>query len=338
METCKFCRENPANKKNTHYLTDSIIRIALNEGGSNVREKGAMYNISTIKESIEFRFQRSTSQEAIVSALGREAHEDEIEQAMSIPFSVDNVFCASCEDKFTTIEKRFLEDILPKLRGLDFTGVNEKSFDEVLDVKAFFLLQVWRMAVADPSLKVTGDFLDHLRSILFDPNSNVEAIISLPLNVTFLSTIGDEIEFTTNKVGILTDNGVDAIAMNDFVIQFPADGKEINFANLFGINQPDTFTHFANVSKEQFLFKVFDNEGRKVVNANMTQLKVDQMLASFESRFTNEFEKQKGKRPYPMLVKIFISEIINGNRFNDSPRYSDEHVTKVLDYILSNIR
>lgn len=49
MAICKFCEHNEATKKNTHYLTDGIIRSCLNIGGTNSREKGMMFDISNKK-------------------------------------------------------------------------------------------------------------------------------------------------------------------------------------------------------------------------------------------------------------------------------------------------
>ena len=40
MSLCKLCSQREADKKNTHYLTDSIIRTCLNKDGSNIREQG----------------------------------------------------------------------------------------------------------------------------------------------------------------------------------------------------------------------------------------------------------------------------------------------------------
>ena len=91
--TCKLCKQKEADKKNTHYLTDSIIRSCLNEDGVNVREKGYMFEVSNSTPFIDFNFQRETSQNSILEALGREPTEEEIENAKQIAYSVDYVFC-----------------------------------------------------------------------------------------------------------------------------------------------------------------------------------------------------------------------------------------------------
>jgi len=335
MEICKFCQENPADKKNTHYLTDAIIRSSLNENGSNVREKGVMFNISTSRNDIEFRFQRATSQKAITEILGREPLESEIENALSVPFSVDYVFCSKCEDRFTAIEKQFLDNIIPKLRGRDFTGISEIVFEEVLEIRAFFLLQVYRMGISDPSLKISHEFLAHLRQVLLDVEHHSPELMAIPLNVTYLSTTGGDVEYTHNKVGIITEDGLDAIAMNDFVIQFPADGQNIPFVSLFGINNAETIGHFTNINEARFQFKVFDDAGRKGINANMTQLKVNQMLSNYKERFIQEYQKKNGRNPSLLAFQNFITNLLFGKQFNDSPKYSEEHFQRVMEYVLS---
>jgi hypothetical protein len=70
MSLCDLCQKNEANKKNTHYLSDKIIRSGVNENGNNTREKGQVFNISNNTDTIEFRFQRSTSPEAVEETLG----------------------------------------------------------------------------------------------------------------------------------------------------------------------------------------------------------------------------------------------------------------------------
>mgnify|MGYP006087250175 CR=1 FL=1 len=52
--TCLLCKEKSADKKNTHYLTDAIIRTCLNMDGTKEREQGLYFDISTNKESVEF--------------------------------------------------------------------------------------------------------------------------------------------------------------------------------------------------------------------------------------------------------------------------------------------
>ena len=82
---CALCNKNEANKKNTHYLTDSIIRTCLNYKGDNEREKGYYFDLSNVNPFVEFNFQRETPYEVLKAALGREPNEEEINAAKSVP-------------------------------------------------------------------------------------------------------------------------------------------------------------------------------------------------------------------------------------------------------------
>ena len=92
--TCKCCNKKDADKKNTHYLTDAIIRKCLNENGTNYREKGFMFGLSNKSPFVEFGFQRETKTQSIIDALGRQPSDDEINEAKKNAFSVDFFFCA----------------------------------------------------------------------------------------------------------------------------------------------------------------------------------------------------------------------------------------------------
>jgi hypothetical protein len=163
---CKLCNLNEATKKNTHYLTDSIIRSALNIDGSNSRDKGFYFDMSNDKPSVEFNFQRSTPMEKFELETGRQTSDEENEMAKEILFSVDNVFCPDCEKLFGEIETPFIENILPKLRNSNLDGLTELTFEQSKIIRLFFYLQIWRNAICEDifipneqSMEKLSDFL-----------------------------------------------------------------------------------------------------------------------------------------------------------------------------------
>lgn len=78
---CKLCNLNEANKDNTHYLTDAIIRSCLNLEGTNSRENGFYFDISNNTPFIDFSFQRNTSAAKLEQMMGRVPSDKEIEKA-----------------------------------------------------------------------------------------------------------------------------------------------------------------------------------------------------------------------------------------------------------------
>lgn len=122
-----LCKEGEADKKNTHFLTDGIIRSFLNFDGSKEREKCLYFDLSNDNAFIEFNFQRGTSVGKLKSSLGIEITDEEIEKAKSIPFSVNNVFYSVFKNKFTEIENKFISEILPNFRNGSTTTNKQKN-------------------------------------------------------------------------------------------------------------------------------------------------------------------------------------------------------------------
>jgi hypothetical protein len=322
MDTCALCREQPANKKNTHYLTDGIIRSCLNEDGSNSREKAMMFNISWNKDSIEAKFQRSTSTDAIARTYGREARDEEIAETKTVPFSVDYVFCSQCEDRFTEIEYKFIKDILPQLRGKDFTGQSEITFEDNITIRKFFLLQVYRTAICDPDYQIDKSLIEKLRDIILSKEDNAETIKSVPLNITYLNTVGADYEYTKNTVGVAVIENNNLILFNDFVIQVFDDIQKVAFVDLWGINDHSDFKHFINYNEDTFRIKILDNKQRLQAWNKYHAERASKQVNFYRRSFTINYLKQYHRPPAPKLVRTFIDAIINGKEFREEPRYS----------------
>jgi hypothetical protein len=143
--TCALCIEKEANKKNTHFLTDGVIRSCLNIEGSKDRERGFYFRMASHEPFVDFNFQRSTPAEKVAESLGRPISDEEVNNAKEIPFSVDYVFCSDCEKLFTEIENRFLADILPRFRNHDLAAQQSVVIEDVVLARLFFYLQIWEI-------------------------------------------------------------------------------------------------------------------------------------------------------------------------------------------------
>lgn len=337
MEHCKLCQEKPADKTNTHYLTDGVIRNCLNEEGSNVREKALTFNISFHKDSIEARFQRNTSQKGILKTFGREASEEEIREAKKALFSVDYIFCSKCEKKFTNIEAPFLNDVLPRLRGKDFTGQQELILDSGV-VREFFLLQVYRTAVADSEYMISEEKVETLRKIINNPDTDINELKSIPLHVTYLNTVGSEYEYTKNTVGTGSDGNNRIILFNDFIIQTSANDDEIDYTYFWGLNDKSTFKRFTNYQEDGFKIKVMDNNQRLAFYGRYHQERARKQLDYYRSEFVNQYVKVYHIAPNFSQIKIFIDAMINGNEANNEPRYSIAHFKKMIKIYMIKLK
>ena len=322
---CKLCQNHDADKKNTHYLTDKIIRSCLNVDGVNDREKGFTFDMSTGNPFIGFGFQRETSPELVEKALGREPTNEEIQEAKKNAFSVDYVFCKSCEDRFTAIEQEFIDTILDKLRGHDFKGIPDISFSEKIIIKKFFLMQVWRTSVSIEGFPLSDSLKEDLRKIIFEANIDDSLVISVPLTVTYLNTVGDDSEFTKNLVGHGNIEGSPVIFFNDFVIQVFEKDRDAKFIELYGINDEVTFQKYINKDEDAFTFRIFDNESRlRFSGEYFRQEKVGSTLSFFAKIFEKQYAAFYGHNPTKQIVKDFLNGITTGDDCTEETRYSME--------------
>ena len=335
---CALCKEKEANKTNTHFLTDGIIRNCLNQDGSAEREKGFYFNLSNENPFVEFNFQRDTSIEKIEQTLEREATENEIEKAKKNPFSVDNVFCSVCESNFEKIESKFITELLPKFRETDLSKTNEINIENVILIRLFFYLQIWRTAICDTTFKLSEKVIESLRQIILNYESIEKTTITqFPLSITYLETRGDKKEYTSNYVCYTNDSNPNIIFMNDFVIQFYENLNEFAFFDFYGLNAENSYVYFCNVDKNQFEFavNVFHNAKRKqflkdFITANKIEQTIDLYIAGFVNLWLGVF----GTNPTPQTIEEYQNVLTNNN--TDILKYTKENIVNITNHFIQN--
>ena len=329
MNICKFCQIKEANKKNTHYLTDSIIRSCLNIEGSNNREKGLYFEISSKNPFIEFNFQRIDEQ-SIEKAIGRKPTEDEIENAKQIPFSVDYIFCSDCEKQFTEIETKFIEKILPKFRQNDLTGLSSISVEENIICRDFFYLQIFRSAVCEEVYDLPNELIEKLRKILFEKHQD----LTIPISVTYLQTTGGQEHYTENYIGYTSDKNPFIIFMNDFIIQCYENEENIKHIELYGLNNAD-YKDFININEGNFKFKIFQNEQRRTFLNNLIKNeKVNQTIMNLGNYFDQIWIKLFGTKAPSNQKQKYIQLVANQSKEKLNSLSQDEMYKFTLSYFV----
>jgi hypothetical protein len=339
VTTCALCIEREANKENTHFLTDSIIRSCLNLDGSKEREKGFYFDLSNDNAFIEFNFQRGTSIDKLQSSLGREVTDEEIEKAKSIPFSVDNVFCGICENYFTEIENKFISEILPSFRNTDLTGVNTINLIDIKIVRLFFYIQIWRTAICDETLKLSSDTAENLRQIILNHKTvDTNEIRHYPISITYLQTIGNEAEYTTNYVGYTSDRNPSLIIMNDFVIQFYESPDVVKFFDFYGLTTEHNYKHFINFNEEHFIVNIFQNDRRKQFLQDFIRSeRVKQTIQYYVDSFGELWLKLFGVYPPVQTTQEYLQALTGGDEFNVL-QYTKENIMDVtVKFVQSKI-
>ncbi len=330
---CALCAKNEAKKKNTHYLTDGIIRSCLNEGGSNIREKGLYYDFSNDAYFTDMNFQRATTNESLKKSLGREPTDEEIEEAKKVPFSVDYVFCSTCEDIFSNIESEFIDNILPKLR--DNTDLESGVF-EIEDVnlaRLFFMIQIWRTAICEPQFQIDEKILEIMREqILNHENAGIEELKEIPISITYLKTEGEKgvEEYTRNIVGVMLKNNPKVIFFNDFLIQVYPEINNLEFNDLYGINEKNHFEDFINHQEGIFLINVLSNEDRlKFLESLAKTEKIRQTHEFFMGAFIELWKKIFEESPPQEVKKEFFEELFDYDDLPEAQKMSRDRVLKV---------
>lgn len=340
---CSLCKNNEANKGNTHYLSDSIIRSCLNlDGldGNKKRAKGFYFDLSNDNAFVEFNFQQNTSVSELEKALGRQATEEEIQKAYEIPFSVDNIFCKECEDKFTEIETPFVDKLLGGFRNADLSTTEELQFKDVKIVRLFFLLQIWRSHICEDVFSIPESVAESLRIIILNHNNLTEDELKVfPLAITYLETTGEQEEYTSNYVGVTNDQNPNLIFMNDFVIQFYPNPECINFFNFYGLNNEDTFQDYINHNEDNFRIKVIGNENRKTLLTDIvTAEKVKQTISFYQDAFKKLWYFVFGIYPNKFTLQEYLKLIVGDDEFNVF-KYSKENILNLTqEFIMSKLK
>ncbi len=327
---CALCKIADADKSNTHLLTDSIIRSCLNMDGASDREKGFYFDLSSNMSSIEYSFQRETSVDELEKRLGREPTDEEIERAKQNPYSVDNIFCTACEKIFTDVETSFTTNILPKLRTPNLDGRVELKFKEVKTIRVFFYIQLWRTHICTDIFNINDDIADRLRELILKHETlNIKEINKFPLAVNYLNTNGGDKEYTRNLVGFTDDSNPYILIMNDFVVQFYEDEKEIRFFDFHDINENDNYIDYINFGEDEFRIKIVTDAKRKEFAENFIfNEKVKNMVEWYRSSFIKLWFTLFGGYPGDNNINDYISELIN-NDVSKFLKYSKEEIAKL---------
>lgn len=325
---CALCGNRVANKKNTHYLTDMIIRKCLNHGGSKDRERGSCFEVSPPNISVDYHYQRKVSSEIIEGIIGRQSTDEENLQERTIPFSVDFVFCSDCEKNiFASIEKDFSNRILPKFRKKTPHNTQEVVIKgaDISDLRLFFYIQLWRSCVCG-KLPHPNSLQQKLHNFILNYKNPTDEIYDIPLSITYLETRRNE-DYTGNIVTFGTTCNPYVIFMNDFVVQVYDSLENKHFYELYGINEASSFDQYINVGENEFRVKVVNDERRKEIMENFMREQAEIFRYRLQDIFMSISWHLFGHLPEPNQFDEFMSLL---EKKTIGIRYSRSEIVKEL--------
>lgn len=339
---CSLCKLEKKPKKNTHYLTDSIIRTALNEGGVNVRGKGMYFEIDPDNLFSSMKFQRATSPEKIEEILGRQINEEEITESMNeIAYSVDDKFCKECEDIFGVIEVKFNEEILKYFREQEFSEDDkliEFNIEESKILRLFFLMQFWRTSICEEGFSLSEDISEQLRLKIL--NIDYNHLENFYLSITYLQTLpeeedeeGDDSYKTSNFIIITEGSNPYIIVMNDFVIQLYDMDSDLPFIKFYDLNNEENYKSLLNFNQAKFTSLVFLNSQRKEFLYKMAESVAHLKMRDSLNFFIKNYELKYGIKPDTELGQKYLDELCEYESIN---KFSGDNMTRFTTTFLDN--
>jgi hypothetical protein len=311
METCALCLLNKPTKTNTHYLSYSIIKNALNENGSKEREKTLSFDLSNDKIFTKVNFKSAISPEKLHEIFGRELTEEELEESKSSPdeFAVHYVFCPSCEDRFTEIESKFSASSMMKMRyNKSFEDKTHIDITEIGLFRLFWLLQIWRTSICIDAFRISEEISEKLRLIILQGlEATEQSLKQFPLAITFLYTGEDLKEYETNHVVIAGRTKPNFIEMNDFAVQFYETIEDVQFFDYYGLNNEEDYKDFVNYNESVFKVKILSCNERKAYHAEFDlHEKVNPTLKILSEKFSQIWNSKIGYPPPIDLVQEYL--------------------------------
>ncbi|MCU0439009.1 MAG: hypothetical protein MUC49_14010 [Raineya sp.] len=330
MQKCSLCLQNDANKKNTHYLTDSIIRTAINYEGLNEREKGFYFNMPLNNSFVDFNFQRNTPIDKIEDAIERSLSDDEIEKAKKVPFSVDYVFCKDCENKFTQIENAFVSNILTKFRKQDLSNVEHQLISDIKLFLIFFLLQIWRTHICVNYFKLSESVAENLRKLIWQyPNVNTIDLKKYPMIINYLETLGGDVAYTSNYVGCMNTSNRYVIFMNDFFITFF--DEDLSYKAYIKKYRQDT-----DFNNYELYINIIHNESRIQMLESIKKQKRDKVIQYCVNQINTIWGNYKNIQPSENEINKVLNILIQNN--NGSPLYySQANLDSSIESIIKSM-
>lgn len=333
---CKLCLLEKNLKSNTHYLSDFIIKTALNEDGASTRGKGIYWGIDSNKLAVEFKFQQEASPTTLEKILGRKTTTIENKDAENnIDFTVSDSFCKECEDIFTKIETEFVNKIISKFRNSNLENINEKILNQndSCIARLFFLMQFWRTSECESTIKLSPELKEKIRKKILD--IDFTELEDIPLSITYLETIKDLDDSSGNKyktsnvVSIHEGSNPCAIIMNDFVIQLFED-KPFTFFHFYGINDITDYKDYLNYKQPLFKVKIIPNEKRKTILRQYFSLAAKAFLRNHAWFFLDIFTQKFRKLPNNYQIHHYLEEI---SKAKNIMKFSKEKLTpNILNY------
>lgn len=350
---CKLCKNAIADKTNSHILSHSLIKEAINYEGQNEREKEHSFSISP--QNIEvYLGQSALTPDILEKIYNKELSYEEIDEIVTKntpnPYARDYIFCSNCEDRLGKIEGYFKENIYRKLKeGKPISNKNNTN----LVIRVFTYSLIWRISlVRFNDFQLDAKIEEKLRVILDNCLSkntsemlenlakNKEDITAYPLILTFLEA-SPESDMTENVIWVdLYAKMPYFFIINNLAIQFYTKESHTRSTprSFFGLTDLVKTKECVNFKEDNFKISVVNNENRlsilKEVFAFNAHLKIQKIVEIFRLLYKNIRRVEPTKEQEYLLLQ----RIIHDEKVNNEGKYSRIHILHHIANYLNEIK
>jgi hypothetical protein len=348
---CKLCETNEANKKGSHIIPDFILRSMLvNDNTSKRSDKIVSYNIDVFGTDIFFG--REINKENITKLLNRDLTDKEISLNIN-HYTVDNVFCTKCENRFSFIESLFNSEFYNLLKQ---TSCEDKILDlkdkGVSTFKLFWLSVIWRCSIVSfQNFSIELRYSNKLKSLLNN-------CLGQTLNDTKKLIIENYSLINNEVLGVLFANKIDnyldnlvfcnpflkmpyTLVINDFYLFYYAKPTHLKSTNqtmysLENLFKPNDYIN--NIQCESIKIGLIPQLNFKESRKCIYGIKASAFLKNATKRFSDVYYLVFKNKPTKKAIGVFVNDLLFSDNINDFERYSDERViTKTIENIIKYV-
>jgi hypothetical protein len=348
---CLVCGKNEANQTGAHIFPAWIIASAF-DINSRTRDHEIVYALQPFDSKLPY-FGNSVQTDKIIDQIGRDLTDDEIVNQQNY-LTVDNLWCRTCERKFSIVEEYFLENVDRQVT--DFTNCNNTSIYKLSTANNFIIRLFFYSLLLRAHLSSFMGFKLNLRAfrkLKYFVNHYIQDNLLNTKNFIDSSYRKDQLlKYPIRCLKTEQENATEGwvyvhekhdrpycFIINKYFIQFYGKGDQTNFkpADFFSVSSIITeMEDIKNYKEDVFKIGLINYELYTIVKKHyinyVTDIRMNNYILMFRLLFKSKFKRS----PTREMTSIFLKELLE----NDLPlgiKYTREMIVAALNRSLIKI-
>lgn len=328
MKICPICKQDEANKKNVHLISWFLIKKAVTQKGSGLREKVLSFSISPGRMTKVYTGQ---------GILPEQLEElENFEKEESEPYSRDNLLCPKCEDKLSRIEAIFAAEFSEKKvntafdKGEALFVVNkyDTSLFELVVQSIFYRCSIGRFDGFKLHPAIEKRMQENLQHAFLTPDfkklkpgQKIQLPHKVPLFVSILANRKDE--DTTRRLIIINQSRFPyALIAGRWVFQLFEEEKhrKSNVQWMFGATDKiNKILGDYRIPEEAATILLLNEKDSEAISGNIVEYMADKEIVDVQRKIRQGFVKIFSKKPNQEIIHFILQQYI-GHLNEDTPK------------------